>query len=378
MDTTYPLKRRALLVMFVILSLLSLTLAGCKRHNPIKIGFAGCLTGRLSDLGVAGRNGVILAVEQINTAGGIQGRPIELLVRDDQHDPEIAKQVDQDLIDAGVAAIIGHLTSAMSMAAVPLVNEEQMVLISPTTSTNELTGLDDYFLRVCPSSNTQTDQLARYAFTTMGLRKIASVYDLSNRAFAEGLYQNFKTQFENMGGTLVHTTTFTSGEPISYLTLTRNLLDVEADGLFIVASALDTALLCQQLRKENVDIPIISSAWAFTPDIIRHGGSAVEGLIFSEAYYKESKHPDYLAFQREFRNRFGHEPGFAGTFSYEAARVVFTALAQTDDSSRLKEVIIAHQVFAGLQGQIRIDRYGDAQRKRFVITIKNGQFVTVD
>ncbi|MBW1797231.1 MAG: ABC transporter substrate-binding protein, partial [Deltaproteobacteria bacterium] len=110
----------------IILLLVSISMAvmwGCENKKPVKVGFVGGLTGRLSYLGTAGRNGVILAVEEINEAGGINGRPVELITRDDGHDPKVAVKVDRELIGEGVVAIIGHMTSSMSMAALPLINK---------------------------------------------------------------------------------------------------------------------------------------------------------------------------------------------------------------------------------------------------------------
>jgi branched-chain amino acid transport system substrate-binding protein len=372
------IKNREIQTVYVFLMMLMITLMGCENKTSIKVGFAGCLSGRLSDLGTAGRNGLMLAVEQVNEAGGINGRPVDLIIKDDKHDPDVAIQVDKELIEEGVVAIIGHMTSAMSVAAVPLINKEKMLMISPTTSTNELTGIDDYFLRICPESKTQTDQLASHAFNIMNLRKMAGVYDLSNRAFAEGLYKNFTSEFKKMGGTVVFTKTFTSGEEVSYLDLAKTLLASDPEGLFMIAGALDTAMICQQVRKFGSELPIISSAWAFTPDLIQHGGSAVEGLIFSESFYKESKHENYLKFKTQFSERFGKEPGFAETFSYEATQVLVTALLKINNVKQLKDTILKQQIFSGLQGDIRIDQYGDAKRKRFLITVKDGQFITME
>ena len=194
------IKSRIVRIVYVFLMIVITTLIGCDRKKPIKIGFAGCLTGRLSDLGTAGRNGVMLAVEQINETGGINGRPVELIVKDDKQDPDVAIQVDKELIEEGVVAIIGHMTSAMSVAVVPLMNKEKMLIISPTTSTNELTGIDDYFFRIMPPNKAETDHLAHYTLNVMGLRKMVCVYDLSNLAFTEGWYRNFKSEFENRGG----------------------------------------------------------------------------------------------------------------------------------------------------------------------------------
>ena len=126
----------------LIIIILGSGLTGCDNNKPIKVGFVGGLTGRLSDLGIAGRNGVIMAIEEINKAGGINKRPIELITKDDKQDPEVAVNVDKELIDEGVVAIIGHMTSAMSIAALPLINKKQILMISPTTSTNKLFGIE--------------------------------------------------------------------------------------------------------------------------------------------------------------------------------------------------------------------------------------------
>ncbi len=113
-------------------------LFACGSNAPIKIGFIAGLSGRVADLGVAGRNGVMLAVEQKNALNGIHGHPIELIIRDDQQHPETAKLMVQDLLDQKVELIIGPMTSSMAMAAVPLVNKAGIDILSPTATTTKL------------------------------------------------------------------------------------------------------------------------------------------------------------------------------------------------------------------------------------------------
>ncbi|MBA7642485.1 Leucine-, isoleucine-, valine-, threonine-, and alanine-binding protein [subsurface metagenome] len=342
--------------------------------QPIKLGFVGTLTGRLSDLGTAGRNAVILAVEEVNSEGGINGRQVLLLTRDDMNDPERAVQIDRELIEEGVAAIIGHMTSSMSMAAVSLINSKKMVMISPTTSTDELTGTDDYFFRTTLASITQTDNLSEFIAIQMDLKRIAVIYDLSNRAFSERLYNNFKDSYEKLGGEVAYVQTFTSGEPESFFILAKRLLSVEPECVFIIAGAIDAALICQQIRKIDVDVPIVSSAWAMTPDLIKNGGPTVEGIIFSQTINNESRNEAFLSFNDAYRNRFGNEPSFAAIYAYESAQVIIKALSIDDSPEKLKDTIINNDVYHGLQGDLRIDRFGDARRKRYIKTIKNGRF----
>ena len=364
----------AVMAMFVFFMA---TVPGCHDKTPIKVGFVGCLTGRLSDLGTMGRNGVMLAVEQVNEAGGIKGRPVELVIRDDQHDPDVALQVDKELIEAGVAAIIGHMTSTMSLAAVPLMNSEKMLMISPTTSTDKLAGIDDYFLRIMPTSKMAIENLAHYIFETLELRDLIVVYDLSNPAYTEAWYHDFTSAFESMGNASIVAETFTSDADAYYPEMAQNLIDSGAEGVVIVAGALDAAMICQQLRKSGSDLPIFVSGWAKTPAFLQHGGSVVEGVIFSQLFDSASTHKNYLLFKEQFGERFQKDPDFAAAFGYDAAQILLTALSAGHSGLAVKEAIINH-TFQGLHGDITIDSYGDTGPRRILVTVKNGQFITME
>lgn len=359
------------------LTFLMTALSGCQDKSPVKLGFSGCLTGKLSDLGTGGRDGVILAVEQINQAGGISGRPVRLIIKDDKHDPAVAIRADKELIQEGVIAIIGHMTSTMTMSVMPLINKEKIVMISPTTSTNKLTGIDDYFFSVMPPSKAGVVHQAHHVSEEMGLKTFACAYDLSNRAFSEEWCQDFKAEFEKAGGQIIFSTAFTSGQSFSYFKLAQSLLVPEPEGLMLVASALDTAMICQQLAKLGSDIPVICAGWAKTPDVIRHGGTAVEGILFSQTFNNESSDPAFLKFRKQFMERFGRMPNFAATYGYDAVQLFANALSRTDHVSHLKDALKNSHIDT-IQGKLEIDAYGDASRRRFLVTIRNGQFVVAE
>lgn len=367
------------LIILVITVLWIFLLQGCtKETEPIKIGFAGCLTGRLSDLGVSGRDGVTLAVEQINAGGGINGRLVELIVKDDRQDPEVALQVDRELIHAGAAAIIGHMTSDISLAVLPLMNRKEILMISPTCNSSRLAGIDDHFIMMEAPGRLSSDYLVRYTHKNLGLRTLAGVYDLSNRAFAEDYYTNFKREFEKMGGSFSATETLQSGQTVFYDAIVKRLLSSNPDGVVIVTGALDAAMICQNLRKAGSNIPVVSSSWAMTSDFLQHGGSAVEKVIFAHTYNKEGKQDSFLKFRRQFRQRFGRVPSFGAAWGYEAAQVLFTGLAETASRKKLKGVILNRHIFQGLQEEIEIDRYGDAKRTCFIFMVSNNQITTIE
>jgi branched-chain amino acid transport system substrate-binding protein len=192
--------------------LLAVVLVGCLSRPPIKIGVAVELTGRRGELGVAARDGAQLAVEQINERGGVNGRPIELIVRDDGGDPDTARRVDADLVAQGVVAIVGHVTSAQTAAAFEQMNEAEVVLISPTSSSTQFSAQADYFFRVMPSNDLMGKALAVHMYINRGVRQIVGVYDLSNRAFTETYWESIRAEFERLGGEAGTAFGFTPGE----------------------------------------------------------------------------------------------------------------------------------------------------------------------
>ncbi len=366
---------RTLLLCFLIIVLAGLSF--CRKQETVKIGFSGCLTGRLADLGIAGRNAVMMAVNEINAAGGINGRIVELLVKDDQNDAKTAAEADKSLIETGAAAIIGHMTSSMSIKALPVANAGETPLISPTSTTNRLIGLDDYFFRVTSPDKIQSYIIANYAYDNLGLRKIACIYDLSNSDFTEAWLIHFKSAFTGFGGEVIAPITFTAGKQFEYFKKSTLALESNPDGVLIIAGALNTAMFSQQIRKTGSDTSILSSGWAGTNQLIQYGGSAVEGVVFPQVFNKECKTPEYIRFKADYIEQFGKEPNFAAVCGYEAAQFLFSALHRLQDGGSLKASLLNTGTFKGLQGDIKIDRFGDAERSQFIISVKDGEFVTL-
>ncbi|PLY03770.1 MAG: ABC transporter substrate-binding protein, partial [Desulfuromonas sp.] len=165
----------------MLVPFLLLLVLGCEREvKPIKIGFVGGLTGRVAGLGISGRDGALLAVEEVNAAGGINGRNVVIVVKDDKQDPTAAKQGVAELIKEDVVAIIGHMTSSMTAVTLPLVNQAEKLMISPTSKSDLFSGKDDYLLRVTAPSSFNARKIAELACQEMGLKRFAVVYDLNN------------------------------------------------------------------------------------------------------------------------------------------------------------------------------------------------------
>lgn len=360
----------------IILPLVFLT--GCSNDDPVKIGFIGGLTGRVSDLGISGRNGAILAVEQRNSMSGINGRPVHLITVDDKQDKNTAAQALTSLLDQKVAAVIGHMTSSMSVATVPLVNKHSIVMMSPTSTTTYLKDLDDYFFRVCATTDNYGAKMARYFHNTKGLNRVTVIFDMGNKAYTESWINHFSEEFTRLGGTIVQKTTFTSGPETHFSEIVQKALKLESEGLVIASNAVDAAMICQQIRKMNISIPIGTSEWAATEKLIELGGIAVENIVVSQFFDRYSTNPRYIQFRDEFKKRFGQDPGFASVAGYDATNIILDALAQKNEHQDLKQTILNIGTFNGIQGEITLNRFGDSDRRTYLSVIRNGKFTPTD
>ncbi len=362
----------------MLISGLSLALMACTEEPPLKIGFIGGLTGRHADLGVTGRDAVILAVEEQNQTGGIAGRKVELIIKDDRQDDASARQAIDDLVGEQVVAIIGPMTSSVAMLIKPLIDSAEVVTISPTVTTDQLSGLDDFFLRVTAPLSGDAQRLADHAVKSRQQQKFAVVYDLSNRAFTENWLTYFTKALETNGGQIVFTEGFTSQPDVHFLPIAERLLAAEPEAVLLLSNAIDTALLSQQIRKLSSPVVLYSASWAFTTDLISFGGRAVDGMMSFNGFNASSQRPRYLTFKERFTRRFGYAPSFATVFAYDAATCLFAGLASNPGRVGLKQALLSQGLFPGLQSDRTLDPYGDIETELFLTVVEDGQFKVVE
>lgn len=353
---------------------LALGLAACGKKEPVKIGFVGGISGRVADLGIAGLNGVTLAVEEQNRRGGIHGRQILLLVRDDEQNPEAARKGALSLMDEKVEAVIGHMTSSMTMTTLPLFNERKLVMLSPTTTTEALRGIDDYFFRVIDGTRAYAGKAARHLLSK-GLSRVSAIYDLRNKAYTQSWFDDFRSEYEKGGGQVVHQATFESGPDTAFSDLAMAALGAEPQAVLLISNAMDSAMFCQQIRKEDTSIPILTSEWSATEQLVELGGPAVEGVMLFQFFDRDSTLASYRNFRKAFVERFSTEPGFASVASYDAALLLFKAIERAEGKTPLKAALQGIDRFEGIQGPVTMDPMGDARRETFLATIRGGRFV---
>jgi len=360
---------------FIVISFV--LLGSCSSPETIKIGLIAGLSGRVADMGIHGRDGAMLAIEEANSQGGVGGRGIELVARNDRQDKLVCREAIADLMAEQVVAVVGPMTSSMALEVVPEINRYKIPTISPTVSSSELANLDDYFFRVIPENSIAAIKTAEYVSLEKNYKNIFVIYDKGNSSYTKSWYMTLKEHYEILGNGKIEGLSYISTNGYDFLELARVISKKKMDCLVILANALDTAMISQQLAKLGVKVPRIASEWALTEDILEYGGKAVEGLEIFHSFDRNSVAPVYLEFKRRFQDRFGYTADFASAYAYNATNILLKALEEGTSAEHMKNFILSNSPYEGVQGKIHFDRYGDAERDYFLLQIDNGKVVTL-
>lgn len=360
------------IVALCIFAMLNALLAACDDPAPHRIGFIGGLSGRSADVGEASRNAVQLAVETVNRDGGINGHQIELLVRDDANDPNLAAKEVRNLHAAGVVAIIGPNLSSIGAGMLPVVDELKLVTVSPTMSSLIFSGKDDYMFRINSTTRENAEIYAEQYFSR-GIKRVSAAVDKNNKVFSESWLNEFSQAFGKLGGDVIATDQFDANAARGYSETAIKLLEPNPEAILLVANSVDTAQMAQQIRKLNQDVLLVAAEWAASERLLFLGGHAIDGLELLQSYDRDDTSAHYLRFRNDYIKQFQQEPGYSSIAAYDAATVLFKGLAE-QGSAPLKDTLLKLAPVKGLQQEIKFNAFGDLRRKAFFVVVRDGQF----
>jgi branched-chain amino acid transport system substrate-binding protein len=352
---------------------LGVPLVGCGA-KPLRFAFLGGLTGPNADLGVGGRDAVELAVEAHNQRRG--AGVVELVVFDSHRPPDTYPALLAAVQQAGVQAVVGPMTSGVATHWIPLANAAKLLTVSPTVTSSDFSGHSDWFYRVCSSTQDYGRRSAEHHVQKMGWKRVAIVRDDGNAAYTRTWAAHFVARLQSLGGELVHQATYRSAATGAGLAgLIGPVLAAQPDVVVVVANATDTANLAQLLRKQHPTVPMATSEWAATDQLIALGGRAVEGLYVAQYFDRSSQRSAFTAFKLAFQQRYRRDPGFAEVAAHDAAGVLLQALALQTRSEALRDTLERVRRFEGLTETLVFDVHGDAQRALHITRVSNGSYV---
>lgn len=369
------MKKKFIYLIFSLIIIAILFFILFKPKEPIKIGLMVTLTGVYPDLGREIRNGALLAVQMINEEGGIKGKLVELIIKDNKYSIEQAKLNYEELVKENVVAVIGPATSTTAKNLLPIINQKKVLTIAPTPTSTELAGLDDYMIRLRPTNKEDATTLAKYVTENLKVKKVAIIHDVINPSYTKDFINNFKPHFSKEVSFFMYPF---DEKNISIKNLAKQILSQSPDVVLIITEAYNASLLIQNLRILNPKILILISPWAKSPKLIEYGGERVEGVFTVDTFDEEYKGKLYEKFKNKFKERFGHNPNFAAVNGFEAVMLIKKAIEKGAVKETMKETILKIGKFEGLQGEIIINKFGDRETKSFVFKIKNGKFTRVE
>lgn len=341
------------------------------RQNQIKIGLAVTLTGVYPDLGREIRDGALLAVELINENGGINGKKVRLIIKDNKYNSEIAKMNYEKFLKEGVVAVIGPATSTTAKNILPLLNEKKLLSIAPTPTSTELAGLDDYLLRLRPTNKEEAETLADYIRKNPKIKKIAIVYDVINPTYTEDFIKNFRSHLDkNLN---IHLHPFDEKKRnIKYYS--KEIINQSNDAVILLIDVYNAALFIQCIKSLKPDILIFTTIWTKSPRLIEYGGKYAEGVLTVDIieYCKEDRANAEI--RKRFFEKYGRPMSYASINGFDAVMIIKKAIENGATQKNIKETILKIKKFEGLQGEIIFDEFGDRKIKPFILRVENNEY----
>ena len=350
----------------------------CASEPPIRIGLLAGLSGDDIPNAEDGRNGAILAVEQRNATGGVRGRQLALSVQDAGPDPAAAKVAAGRVLASKVEAVVGPYPSSAVLAVLPQLHAARVLALSPMASAGELTGVDDYLVRLQPSTQDVTRVYSRHLYQS-GQRRVAlaAADDARGGAYAGAWRRAFSASFRALGGLVVAEAGYDQGSEQAFGDVVQQLLASQPDGLVLVGGPLAVARLVQQARKQAPHLPIAVSEAAASAALIELGGRAADGVLTAQLYDAADTSPRYLQFKAAYQARFDRPAGFYALATHDAITVLADAMALQHADEPLKQAVLRNKACQGLQRPLVFDRFGDLSRALHFAVLRQGRFETL-
>jgi branched-chain amino acid transport system substrate-binding protein len=367
-------------------SVLSLTLFGCPPKeggaagkntgvsgNEIPVGEYGSMTGLQATFGQSTHNGILMAADEINSAGGVKNKKIKVISEDDQSKQEEAANTVTKLIsENNVVAVIGEVASSNSLAAAPICQSNKVPMISPSSTNPEVTKKGDYIFRMCYIDPYQGKALADFAINDLKVKKAAILRDVKSD-YSMGLSQFFKDEFTKLGGQIVGDQSYSNGDSDFKAQLTT-IKQTNPQIIFCPGYYNDVGQIAIQLRDLGMQQPLVGGDGWESPKLFEIGGKALDGCFYSNHYHSDDPAPQVRTFVEKFKERYNVKPDALAALGYDSMKVLADAMnrASSLDTRGIRDAIASTKGFVGVTGVINMgaDR-NPIDKKLVVLEIRN-------
>lgn len=367
-------------LLIVVLGLLIVFPLGCskKTSKEVRIGVILPLTGSAAVWGENAKMGIEIALDEINSSGGIKGKKIRLIYEDSQSLPSNAVSALQKLISTDkVSVVIGDITSSSVLAMAPIAEKKHVVLLSPGASNPDISKAGDYIFRNWQSDALEGSVDAHFAYEKLGYHKAATL--CVNNAYGTGLKDVFEDVFQKLGGKIVISESFQQGET-DMRSQIKKVAEANPDLIYMPGYPPEMAIVLRQAKEMGIKIQFLSVQAFDDPKILEIAGRAAEGVIFSVPKPPDISNPVVSNFIKKYKERFNKEPGVCSDTGYDALKIVCWAISQATEVSgpAIQVQLLKLKDFPGAAGATTFDSNGDVVRDFIFKRIESGKPVQVD
>jgi branched-chain amino acid transport system substrate-binding protein len=342
--------------------------------GPIIVGEYGSITGSQATFGTSTDDGVKLAVKQLNDAGGINGRRVNLIAYDDQgKQQEAITAVTRLIQEDHVVAVIGEVASSLSIAAGHVCQQNGVPMISPSSTNPKVTEIGKMISRVCFIDPFQGYVGATFAKNNLHLNTAAVLYNRA-QAYSAGLRTDFDKAFQQLGGTVTTEQAYADGDT-DFSAQLNAIKNTHPDFIYIPGYYTEVVTIAQQARQLGLTCPLIGGD-GWVSDQLKNAGHALDNCYFSDHYAQEDKRPEVQKFVADFKSVYGHGPDSMAALGYDAANLLFDAIrrAKSLSGDDLADAINSTKDFPAVTGKITIDPDRNATKLAVIQRVENGTF----
>ena len=342
-------------------------------QETIKIGEFGSLSGDNASFGTSQNNGVQMAVEEINAAGGVLGKKIDLTVEDNMTKQGETTTIARKLISQDhVVAIIGEVASSKTLEAAPIAQAAKIPLIATAATNPKVTQTGDYVFRVCFTDDFQAVVIARFVLEKLKQKNIAFMTDVK-QDYSVGLTNIAKDYLAKNGGNIVKEQSYSSGDKDFRAQLT-DIKSANPDVIIITGYYPEASLIAKQARQFGIKATLVGGDGWDGSSLIPVGGKAIEGAYFSNHFSTEDKSPLVQDFVKKYKQKYNAVPDAFAALGYDATKLLADAIkrAGSTDPDKVRAAIQDTKDFPGVSGKITIGQDRNAVKSAVIVTIKDG------
>ncbi|MGT2771480.1 ABC transporter substrate-binding protein [Streptococcus marimammalium] len=342
--------------------------------DTVKIGLNFELTGGVAAYGVPQKNAAELAVEEINAAGGIDGKQIELISKDNKSENSEAASVTTNLAtESKVNAIVGPATSGSTAAAAPNATSAGVPLVTPSGTQDSLTVNEDgsvqkYVFRATFIDSYQGNVISKFTTDNLKADKVVLYYDNSSD-YAKGIAKEFKATYK---GEVIKELTFQSKDTDFQAALTE-IKDLDFDAIVMPGYYNETGLLTKQARDLGISQPIVGPDGFGDEKFVELAGDAATTDVYYLSGFSSEISDSAAGFIEKYKAKYGEEPSMFAALAYDAVYMVAKASEGAKSSKDIAENLAKLSDFEGVTGSITIDENHNPVKSVVMIGLKDGK-----